>query len=411
VIQKNGNRIIFADSLYISELPSALAILHQIERAGFPDAILDFGLCLAAMPAPVLAICSQAMKLRLSEFEIELILPEKQELARHFVNANWAHLLDPDRYEPSQFKGFTIFPATQFKDSASQKTAVDRIIDGILKATPDLDREALTALEWSVNEITDNVLVHSQSPVGGLVQMSMFRRTTRRFEFIVVDAGVGIPRTLRQSHPELTSDTAALEKAIREGVTRDKELGQGNGLYGTYQVCSHSQGIFHLQSGFAKLFFTRSQGLAVSAEKVPFDGTLVDAQINFDDPRLLAEALKIGGRVHVPVDFVETHYEQSDGKDVLFTLKNEASSFGSRLAGTPVRNKLMNLMRMCRGQRIVVDFNDVPLVSSSFADEFLGKLFMELGPMTFAQRLEFRNLSPIVRQLMDKAIAQRMSRT
>jgi hypothetical protein len=71
----------------------------------------------------------------------------------------------------------------------------------------------------------------------------------------------------------------------------------------------------------------------------------------------------------------------------------------------------MNLVRMCPGQRIIIDFTDVPLVSSSFADEVLGKLFMELGPMTFAQRLEFRNLSSIVRQLTDKAIAQRMSKT
>ena len=74
--------------------------------------------------------------------------------------------------------------------------------------------------------------------------MSMFHRMSRRIEYIVVDAGIGIPRTLRQSHPDLSSDTAALERAIREGVTRDENLGQGNGLYGSYQVCSHSNGVF-----------------------------------------------------------------------------------------------------------------------------------------------------------------------
>jgi hypothetical protein len=411
VTHRDGNRIIFVDTLYISELPGALALLHQVVKAGYVDAILDFGSCTAALPAPVLAICSQVMKLRLSQFEFELVLPKRPDLARHFINANWAHLLDPARNAPSRFRGFTIFPATQFGDSAAQKTAVDRIVDGILGATPDLDRKGLAALEWSVNEITDNVLVHSQSPVGGLVQMSMFQRMSRRIEYIVVDAGIGIPRTLRQSHPDLSSDTAALERAIREGVTRDENLGQGNGLYGSYQVCSHSKGVFHLQSGFAKLAYTSSKGLAVSAEKVPFEGTLVAAQINFSDPQLLGEALKFGGRVHVPMDFVETHYEQNDSDEVQFTLKTEATSFGSRLAGTPVRNKLVNLVRMCPGQRIIIDFTDVPLVSSSFADEVLGKLFMELGPMTFAQRLDFRNLSSIVRQLTDKAIAQRMSKT
>jgi hypothetical protein len=32
------------------------------------------------------------------------------------------------------------------------------------------------------------------------------------------------------------------------------------------------------------------------------------------------------------------------------------------------------------------------------ADEVLGKLFMELGPMTFAQRFEFRNVASTVQQ-------------
>jgi hypothetical protein len=76
-------------------------------------------------------------------------------------------------------------------------------------------------LSGRLNEITDNVLVHAQSPIGGLVQVSTFKRTTKRIEYIVVDAGIGIPKTLRQSHPEL-SDAAALENAIKQGVTRDK---------------------------------------------------------------------------------------------------------------------------------------------------------------------------------------------
>lgn len=408
--QRQGNRITFGEAFYIVDVPGALACLHQVAKAGYVDAVLDFATCNAALPAPILAICSRVLDMRREGFEVQLVLPRKPSLSKHFINANWAHLLDPERNQPSQFKGFTILPATLFADSSAQKNAVDSIVAGILGAIPDLNRQGLAALEWSVNEITDNVLVHSQSQVGGIVQMSMFERTSRRIEYIVVDAGVGIPRTLRQSHPELTSDTAALEQAIREGVTRDKSLGQGNGLYGSYQVCSHSNGSFHLQSGSAKLVFTSAKGLQVSTEKVPFEGTLIAAQINFSDPQLLAEALKFGGRVHVPMDFVETHYEDADNDEVRFSLRDETTSFGSRLAGTPVRNKLLNLERMCPAQKIIIDFADVPLVSSSFADEVFGKLFLEMGAVTFAQRFEFLNLTLLVRQLMDRAIAQRMAR-
>jgi len=64
---------------------------------------------------------------------------------------------------------------------------------------------------------------------------------------------------------------------------------------------------------------------------------------------------------------------------------------------------------MCPGQKIVIDFADVPLVSSSFADEAFGKLFLEMGPIAFGQRFQFQNLSDLVRQLIDRAISQRLS--
>jgi hypothetical protein len=410
VTQREGNRIIFGSTVYAADITGALVCLYQTQKAGFDDVILDFSGCTAVLPTPILAICARVINMREKGVGFSLLLPKKHELNRHFVNANWAHLLGPTENRPSQFRGFTILPATHFRDSDEQHQAVNRILDGILGAIPGLSREGLAALEWSVSEITDNVLVHAQSPVGGLVQMSMFKRTTKRIEYIVVDAGVGIPKTLRQSHPELTSDSAALEQAIREGVTRDKDLGQGNGLYGSFQVSSHSRGIFHLQSGFAKLAFTAPRGLQVTTEKVPFDGTLISAQIDLSDPKLLQEALIFGGRRHVPVDFVETHYEHFQRPEVQFVLKNETHSVGSRLAGTPLRNKLMNLLQMCPSQKIVFDFQDIQLISSSFADEVFAKLFVDIGPTAFAQRFEFLNLPALIRQLIDKAIAQRMAK-
>ena len=138
-----------------------------------------------------------------------------------------------------------------------------------------------------------------------------------------------------------TREICGLEAAIRQGVTRDKTLGQGNGLFGSYQVCSHSNGTFSLESGWGRLEFGGQRRRATTAT-VPFDGTLVAAQINCSDPRLLAEALQFGGRPHVPLDHVELFYEQHDRDEVLVAMTKETRSFGSRMAGTPVRNRLMN---------------------------------------------------------------------
>jgi len=409
-IFRDGNRLVVQGHFRIADLQRPLALLHQaVADAGYSDVVLDFSSCQAAFSGPMLALCSQVMKLReTAGIEFDLIPPHDAKLRRLFHNTNWSHFLAPDLNAASEFKGYTQIPATQFQTASDQNRAVNRIVNAILGAIPEIERRDFAALEWSINEITDNVLVHSRSPIGGLVQVSTFKTYRKIVEFIVVDAGVGIPATLREGHPTLKTDAEALDHAIREGVTRDKSVGQGNGLFGSYQICSHSRGVFQVESGYAKLVFTERNGLHVSTEKIPLQGTLVVAQVDFSVPHLLEEALRIGGRIHTPLDFIETHYEGRQNA-IDFIIKDESKSFGSRIGGTPVRNRLSNLLNMCPGQQIRIDFSDVPLISSSFADEVFGKLFNELGPMTFVQRFEFRNVSTTVRQLIDRAIAQRMA--
>jgi anti-sigma regulatory factor (Ser/Thr protein kinase) len=409
-IYRSGNRLVFEGQFLMNDMLRPLVGLHQaVQDAGYRDLILDFGQCTAAFAGPMLALCAQVMRLRAARVDVELVWPNDQKLARLFKNANWAHFIEPRNCPPSEFKGHSQVPATHFTNADEQQRAVNRIVNAILGAIPELDRKELAALEWSVNEITDNVLNHAQSSIGGLVQVSTFQRSRKRVEYIVADAGVGIPSTLRATHPALTSDAEALEQAIREGVTRDKNVGQGNGLFGSYQICSHSNGFFQVESGYGKLMFTERDGLRIATERIPYEGTLVAAQIDFSVPRLLEEALSFGGKAHQPTDYVELRYEQHDTEDLLFRLADESPSFGSRVAGAPVRKKLLNLARMCPGRKIVLDFDGVPLVSSSFADEVVGKLFAELGPLAFMQRFQFRNIDQTARQLVDRAIAQRMA--
>ncbi len=407
-IERENNRIKVLGQYRDYNLRYLLSnVYHAVERAGFSDLILDFTECTHASPDTMLATCAQMMRYRQGGCEISLLLPNDQKLCRLFINTNWANLIDPQCYDPSQFRGYTQVPATQYKSSEQQQAAVNTIVNAILGAVPSLKRSDFAAFEWSVNEITDNVLTHSDSPIGGLVQVSTFQRNKKIVQYIVADAGHSIPTTLRATHTEFTSDTEALNRAIREGVTRDASVGQGNGLFGSYQICSHCNGRFQVESGHAKLTYNDREGLHVRNENIPFAGTLVVASIDFSEAGLLEEALKFGGEQYTPIDFVETHYEAPDSERIIFLLRDEAESYGSRLAGTPIRNRLANLISMEQISKVIVDFQDVPLVSSSFADEVFGKLFMEIGPVSFMQKFEFRAIGPTVRKLIDKAISQR----
>lgn len=408
---RDGNRIKFQGQYRDVDLHHPLACLHHaVHDHGYKNIILDFSECTETYPGPMLALCTEVLRLRSDQIDAQLILPLKEDLSRLFINANWASLIEPRKYDPSKFRGHTQIPATRFSNPTEQNDAVNRIVNAILGGIPDIRRENFAALEWAVNELTDNVIVHSESSIGGLVQVSSFKRNSKIVEFTIADAGLGIPNTLRSGGKFSGSDTDALDRAIREGVTRDKSIGQGNGLYGSYQICCHSGGAFQIESGHARLLFRSGEhGLEIRDQKVPVNGTLVIAKINFSDPDLLKEALNFSGKSYTPVDYIETRYEGADTDIVYVKLSEEAQSFGSRLAGTPIQNKLYNLVKMCPGQPIEIDFEQVPLVSSSFADEVFGKLFVKLGPLEFMQRIRFKNVEHTVRMLIDKAISQRVT--
>ena len=131
------------------------------------------------------------------------------------------------------------------------------------------------------------------------------------------------------------------------------------------------------------------------------------ARIGYGTPLDLKEALRFGPKSHSPTDFVELHYDEDEDGNVKFCLDDESVGFGTRQAGEPVRRKLANLSRISLEGRLIVDFSGVPLVSSSYADEVFGKLFAEMGPMEFARKFDFRNLDPLVKDLIDRAITQR----
>lgn len=407
-INRDGNVITVDGALddfhrFLSQIHSA------IEKKGYEDIVLDLKNCTSAFQNSMLSLCAQITAYRNARIDFTLIPPEKKQLRNLFLNTGWAHFLDPRQFAPSAFRGHSRIPATQYQDPNQQQSAVNRIVNVILGAIPDLRRSDFAAFEWSVNEITDNVLVHSQSPVGGLVQVSTFQKFKKQVQFVVADAGVGIPKTLREGHPDITSDTDALDRAIREEVTRDKKIGQGNGLFGSYEICSKCHGYFAIHSGYAKLEYDDNRGLSISRESIPYSGTLVIATIDFTEPKLLEEALRFKGRKYAPVDYLELEYERADDGNIYFVMKDESQSFGSRVAGKPIRTKLSNLLRMGGEGKIFIDLSDIPIVSSSFADEAFGKLFVEAGPVRFMQRFEFVHVMDTVQQLINRAITQRMS--
>ena len=91
---------------------------------------------------------------------------------------------------------------------------------------------------------------------------------------------------------------------------------------------------------------------------------------------------------------------------MVFAVKEHAKQdLGSRRGGEKVRRALENMLR--DQDHVILDFQGVSVISSSFADEVFGRLFVELGPRVFMSRIVLRNVDPTIDGLIDRAIVQR----
>ena len=407
-IVSENNTIKVLGDFGVREMQQMLAAMHNLTTMrGYSDLNIDFSDCKSAFFGQMLGIAANVQNYLINGIDTSLIPPSGNRFRRLFINTNWAHLIDFRRFSESTYRGYSQIPAMKFRDADQLYETVSTIMKNILGALNKFDRSHLTAIEWSVNEITDNVLNHAQSPVGGFVQVTNHSRR-EQIEFSVCDAGLGIPATLRSHNPKLSTDQEALEKAIQEGVTRDKSVGQGNGLYGTWRISQLSGGRFELYSGNASLISTPQDGLtAIRGESIPFNGSLVTTRIGYGKPLELKDALTFDSKPYVPLDIIDLDYNEDEEGNVTIYLKQESGGFGSRKAGEPVRRKINNLSRIAESGHLIIDFSDIPLMSSSYADEVFGKLFVEVGPIEFSRRFELRNLDDLVEDLINKAIMQR----
>lgn len=407
VVVREANRIQFIGRVNPYAHAQFLGCFHECRERGYPDVVLDFSRCESAFPNGMIPLLASVDALRREKIDLSVTLPgEEDRLARLFVNTNWAHFLEPARFPKSDTVHDRHLAAHRFSDFDQQQRLVNAFMDVVMRNMT-LERDVIAGLEWSINEITDNVLNHAECEEGGIVQVSTFR-DTRRIAFAVADSGRGILSSLREGHPALETDADAIGEAMKAGITRNPDDGQGNGIAGALRIATMSQGSFSITSGLAHVSVKMGETWHYRNQQ-KFQGTVVYAELGLDAQFHLSEALGLGGDPHQPADVIETAYQADEHDATVLKMRNESTGFGSRTAGRQLRTKCLNLLNAEPSKPLVLDWTAVPLVSSSFADELVGKLFASLGPLAFAARVRNVGMEAVVRALVDKAIMQRVA--
>ena len=273
----------------------------------------------------------------------------------------------------------------------------DKICDLVLRHFED-GRKFLPAMEWMVNELTDNIIIHAEAPVPGVV-CAQFYPSQKRIEIGICDMGLGLRGSLGTSR-EIETYQEALKLALKRGVTRDPEVGMGYGMAGSLEISKVNEGDFSLWSGGATFEVKNGQEVGYNEIK-SVKGTGLALSVRTDRPVQLADTW-IGGGDWGFIENQADRLEEGGGMDIT----QECANTGSRPPGKYLRRKIVALLPEMESP-LVLDFSNVRAASSSFLDELLGRLAFEFGTDVFPKKIQLVGMNETIKRLANVVIAQR----
>jgi hypothetical protein len=229
-----------------------------------------------------------------------------------------------------------------------------------------------------------------------------FYPQNKRLEIAIVDSGRGIKASLAESF-ELRDDQVAIEKAMKRGVTRNKDEGQGNGLAGTREIVLKNGGSLRVWSGRSQYHI--SKGEEQGFHEIPYmQGTGVLIKLNTENAVDLTDTF-IGESGWSYLNVLCEEIEEAGSIKV----KDEVINTFTREAGRRLRLKIESLLPEMEGT-LVLDFESVDMVTSSFMDELFGKLYQKIEKESH-RKLRSVGLNPILLSMVNSVVNTKLSVT
>lgn len=301
-------------------------------------------------------------------------------------------------------EGGRFMPLHKVENSKDCVKVINRIGDLVLHHF-DNAREFYPAMEWAVNEVVDNITIHSDSPVPGVVCAQFFPKQSR-VDIGICDMGRGIKASLSERY-ELLSHGDAIAKALERGVTRNPEVGQGNGLAGTFQIAQANKGIFHLWSGNACFKMTTGKEQFAMIPETQGTGIFLSLDatrpVNLKTDTFIGES-QLGDNESTYIYAESERVTRGDG----LVVADECFHTGGRLPAKDLRRKILALLPDVDRNPLLLNFAGVQSASSSFLDELLGRLVIQLGVPTFKSKVTVINMNATLRAMANVVIKQRL---
>lgn len=317
------------------------------------------------------------------------------------------HFLSPDDINSTKTGVGTNFldRVWLFHSSDDVHSLVNGFLASIRKSVA-VEEGIMQACEWGLNEIMDNVIQHSSEDTGFI--MGQVLKDSHILKISIFDYGQGIFQSLKNSSYRPRNASDAISLSVQEGVTRDKKIGQGNGMWGLYNIINLNNGALQIISGKGGLNFVNRKKETESYQNIIMlnqhkQSTAINFDIILNNPVSMKEA--IGG--YEPVDMFIENLEDEFNR-IIYKIVEQSSGTGTRQSGFRIKNELINIYKSAK-KPVIIDFEGVGIIASSFADELIGKLISELGLFQFQAAFPMKNMNPTVQAIVQRSVSQRLA--
>lgn len=396
-VSRDGNTIMVLRLDHAKSVSEFIKIVDDaIRKRGYKALVLDFDKVGANYPNAVVPV-SGIIKFYQEEYGIDFEIINERRIEK-------TNMLDPKVYDGNS--RHILNRVWIFHTSEEVATIVDAYIEELQKSAQ-FYKGVLNAIEWSLNEVLDNVIQHSKIGFGYV--MGQLHQNSKNIAFTVFDSGQGIYNSMKDSihHPLTTID--AITMAVKEEVTRDQRIGQGNGLFGLHSIVKQGKGKLVITSGQGS--YTYNNGDVRTYDNLPYiskqtPGTIVDFQLNYAEDMSLDKALVFRGK---PYEMISLHFENLEDEygRINYRITERSEGTGTRESAIRVKNEVLNILSE-EQKPLTLDFTGVEVISSSFADELIAKLFLSLGLFQFNNLIKIKGLDSSQQIILQRSVLQRI---
>ena len=90
----------------------------------------------------------------------------------------------------------------------------------------------------------------------------------------------------------------------------------------------------------------------------------------------------------------------------VFKFSDYGDSMGTRILGAQIRTDLRPLLD--QGEKVVLDFSGIDIVTNAFADECIAKLLLEMSLEELKSKTTFTGLTPLAERSILTALKRRL---